>query len=178
MLTFPAAEQTEIGERGVTISGGQKARINFARAVYHTLVSDASGDRPILILDSPLAAVDVHVGKKLFKTIKSGALQGFTRVLATNQLEYLPQCDHIISLAEGQIEFSGTFDELIATELPIASLIQKQFMPAQPQQQQQINGSDDGDDAVLKVFLKVFNEQMGFSGDHPHIAHLERELKF
>mgnify|MGYP000005807052 FL=1 len=36
--------------------------------------------------------------------------------------------------------------------------------------------TDDGDDAVLKVFLKVFNEQMGFSGDHPHIAHLEREL--
>ena len=36
--------------------------------------------------------------------------------------------------------------------------------------------TDDGDEAVLKVFLKVFNEQMGFSGDHPHIAHLEREL--
>ncbi|MDU0355774.1 BREX system P-loop protein BrxC [Paraglaciecola aquimarina] len=36
--------------------------------------------------------------------------------------------------------------------------------------------TDDGDDAILKVFLKVFNEQMGFSGDHPHIAHLEREL--
>ena len=37
--------------------------------------------------------------------------------------------------------------------------------------------TDDGDEAILKVFLKVFNEQMGFSGDHPHIAHLERELK-
>ena len=37
--------------------------------------------------------------------------------------------------------------------------------------------TDDGDDAILKVFLKVFNEEMGFSGDHPHIAHLERELK-
>ncbi len=37
--------------------------------------------------------------------------------------------------------------------------------------------TDDGDEAVLKVFLKVFNEQMGFSGDHPHIAHLERKLK-
>jgi hypothetical protein len=36
--------------------------------------------------------------------------------------------------------------------------------------------TDDGDDAILKVFLKVFNEQMGFSGDYPHIAHLEREL--
>lgn len=36
--------------------------------------------------------------------------------------------------------------------------------------------TDDGDNAILKVFLKVFNEEMGFSGDHPHIAHLEREL--
>jgi len=36
--------------------------------------------------------------------------------------------------------------------------------------------TDDGVDAILKVFLKVFNEQMGFSGDYPHIAHLEREL--
>ena len=51
-------DQTEIGEKGITLSGGQKARVSLARAVYH--------DADIYLLDDPLAAVDAHVGKSLF----------------------------------------------------------------------------------------------------------------
>jgi len=49
---------TVVGERGVTLSGGQKARVNLARAVYR--------DADILLLDDPLSAVDAAVGKHLF----------------------------------------------------------------------------------------------------------------
>lgn len=49
---------TEIGEKGITLSGGQKARVALARAVYH--------DADIYLLDDPIAAVDAHVGKDLF----------------------------------------------------------------------------------------------------------------
>ncbi len=55
---LPHGDQTEIGEKGITLSGGQKARVALARAVYH--------DADLYLLDDPLAAVDAHVGKDLF----------------------------------------------------------------------------------------------------------------
>ena len=51
-------DHTEIGEKGINLSGGQKARLSLARALY--------SDREIMIFDDPLSAVDVHVGKFLF----------------------------------------------------------------------------------------------------------------
>lgn len=55
---LPAGDLTEIGERGINLSGGQKARIALARVVY-------SGS-DVVLLDDPLSAVDVHVGKFLW----------------------------------------------------------------------------------------------------------------
>ena len=57
MMIFDNAENSMIGENGLNISGGQKTRINIARALY--------SDRDIVLLDDPLSAVDVHVGKYL-----------------------------------------------------------------------------------------------------------------
>ena len=53
------AENTIIGEKGINLSGGQKARIGLARAVY--------SDAQILLFDDPLSAVDANVAKKLFE---------------------------------------------------------------------------------------------------------------
>lgn len=50
---------TLVGERGVTLSGGQKARVSLARAIYH--------DADIYLLDDPLSAVDTEVGKHIFE---------------------------------------------------------------------------------------------------------------
>eukprot|EP01052_Picozoa_sp_SAG31_P062717 SAG31_NODE_21690_length_543_cov_0.923423_1_plen_91_part_10 len=86
-------DRTEIGERGINISGGQKARISLARAVY--------AQRMIHLADDPLAAVDVHVGKKLFEDLyhpDSGLLK-HTRVLVTNQLQFLSSAEHILVLS-------------------------------------------------------------------------------
>jgi len=127
LAVLPAGRHTEIGERGVNLSGGQKARVSMARAMY--------ADTEFIIMDDPLSAVDVHVGRHMFNqcirgasdillscSISSlappvacmlldctlvrsvlitalltptGALESKTRLLVTNQLQYLPQADQV-----------------------------------------------------------------------------------
>lgn len=58
---LPAGDQTEIGEKGINLSGGQKARIGLARAVYTT--------RDIFLMDDPISALDANVRKKIFMNV-------------------------------------------------------------------------------------------------------------
>ncbi|KAJ8945507.1 hypothetical protein NQ318_017951, partial [Aromia moschata] len=85
---FPHGDKTLVEERGVSLSGGQRARINLARAVY------AKAD--IYLLDDPLSAVDTHVGKHLFEECIKKYLNNKTRILVTHQLQFLKQADIII----------------------------------------------------------------------------------
>lgn len=102
---LPHNDQTEIGERGITVSGGQKARLNIARAIYFN--SD------IMIMDDPLSAVDAHVGRHIFDNAICGLLKDKCRILATHQLHVLHRCDRIIWLQDGQIETIDTFENLM-----------------------------------------------------------------
>ncbi|KAA6387486.1 MAG: putative ABC transporter C family member 12, partial [Streblomastix strix] len=104
LITLAAGDQTAIGEKGVNLSGGQKARIQLARAVY--------SDRDIYILDDPLSAVDAHVGRFLFENCVCGELRSKTRLLMTNQLQYLDRADNVILLRSGKIVAQGTSEEL------------------------------------------------------------------
>ena len=56
---LPKGLETEIGEKGINISGGQKARVSLARSIY--------SNKDILLLDDILSAVDVHVGEFIVK---------------------------------------------------------------------------------------------------------------
>lgn len=105
---LPAGDATEVGERGITLSGGQKARINLARAVY--------ANRDIILLDDVLSAVDAHVGKFIMENCISGLLQHKTRVLATHQLALIENyADKVIFLdGSGSIEI-GSVQELRST---------------------------------------------------------------
>lgn len=89
-LQFPYGDKTLVEERGVSLSGGQRARINLARAVY--------AEADIYLLDDPLSAVDTHVGKHLFERCVNGYLKNKTRILVTHQLQFLKQADMIIIL--------------------------------------------------------------------------------
>ncbi|XP_010082662.1 PREDICTED: multidrug resistance-associated protein 1-like, partial [Pterocles gutturalis] len=115
---LPNGDQTEIGERGVNISGGQKQRVSLARAVY--------SNADLYLLDDPLSAVDVHVGKHLFEKLigPSGLLKNKTRILVTNNLTLLPHTDFIIVMEEGRISQMGTYQELISKKANFAQLIQ------------------------------------------------------
>ena len=87
---FPNGDSTVVGELGITLSGGQKARVNLARALYI--------DADIYLLDDPLSAVDVHVGQHLFDKAINTFLDGKIRVLVTHQLHYLKEVDRILIL--------------------------------------------------------------------------------
>ncbi|XP_009863211.1 PREDICTED: multidrug resistance-associated protein 1-like, partial [Apaloderma vittatum] len=114
---LPNGDQTEIGERGVNISGGQKQRVSLARAVY--------SNADLYLLDDPLSAVDVHVGKHLFEKLigPSGLLKSKTRILVTHNLMLLPHTDLIIVMEQGRISQMGTYQELISKRANFSELI-------------------------------------------------------
>ncbi|KAI4868362.1 ATP-binding cassette transporter protein YOR1-like protein [Hypoxylon rubiginosum] len=103
---LPNGDATEIGERGITISGGQKQRLNIARAIYF--------DADIVLMDDPLSAVDAHVGRHIMDNAILGLLKDKCRILATHQLWVLNRCDRIIWMDGGKIQAIDTFDNLMA----------------------------------------------------------------
>lgn len=101
---FAYGDRTTVSERGVMLSGGQRARINLARTVYK--------DADIYLLDDPLSAVDTHVGKQLFDECITKYLGGKCVVLVTHQLQYLHKVSRIDLLEDGKITVSGTYEQL------------------------------------------------------------------
>ncbi|KAF9993545.1 hypothetical protein BGZ80_005031 [Entomortierella chlamydospora] len=110
-------DMTEIGERGINLSGGQKARISLARAVY------ARAD--IYLLDDPLSAVDAHVGKSIFENVigPTGLLAGKTRVFVTHQIQYLAHSTSILMLRDGRMVEQGDFQGLMAKKADVYQLM-------------------------------------------------------
>ncbi|GMM35209.1 ATP-binding cassette transporter [Saccharomycopsis crataegensis] len=106
LAILPGGDETEVGERGITLSGGQKARINLARAVY--------GDKNIVLLDDVLSAVDAKVGRHIMEKCIMEFLGDKTRVLATHQLSLVNYADRVVYLdGSGRIDV-GTVEELRA----------------------------------------------------------------
>ena len=104
---LPAGDETEIGERGINLSGGQKARVSLARALYIAPSFD------LFIFDDPLAAVDVHVGRALFEQCILEELRGKTRIVVLNShLHLLRHVDNIVVMENGRIAASGSLPDL------------------------------------------------------------------
>lgn len=110
-----------VGERGASLSGGQRARISLARSVYK--------NSAVYLLDDPLSAVDAHVGKHLFNEVIGP--QGYlsktktTRFLVTHQVHFLKDADVIVIIENGTITQAGTYDELANGKLDFGKLLQK-----------------------------------------------------
>ncbi|XP_074031100.1 LOW QUALITY PROTEIN: probable multidrug resistance-associated protein lethal(2)03659 [Leptinotarsa decemlineata] len=101
---FPHGDRTLAGERGVSLSGGQRARINLARAIYK--------DADIYLLDDPLSAVDTHVAKQLFEDCICGYLAKKCVVLVTHQLQFLKHVPSIYLLEKGKVLVSGSYEDI------------------------------------------------------------------
>ncbi|RHY24174.1 hypothetical protein DYB32_008959, partial [Aphanomyces invadans] len=105
---LPGGDLTEIGEKGINLSGGQRTRVAIARAVYQV-------DADMYLLDDPLAAVDAHVGSDIFKQCIKTALKGKLVVLVTNGLNFLKDCDSVVVLEQGRVVEQGTYQSLMDT---------------------------------------------------------------
>lgn len=108
LAQLPKGDMTLIGERGINLSGGQKARVSLARALYQ--------QADIYLLDDPLSAVDAIVGRHLFDRAigpKSAICQA-TRLLVSHSLAFVAESDLIVVLEEKRVKRIGTYKELIA----------------------------------------------------------------
>ncbi|XP_055676611.1 ATP-binding cassette sub-family C member 4-like [Lutzomyia longipalpis] len=116
---FPNGDQTIIGERGASLSGGQRARVSLARAVYRRA--------DIYLFDDPLSAVDAHVGRHLFDQVigPKGRLSSnrITRILVTHQVHFLKDADWLVVLKDGQIEIQGPPLDVFHSGIDFAKLL-------------------------------------------------------
>jgi len=105
VAAFPEGLDTQIGTRGMSISGGQKQRLALARAL--------AGKPQILILDDCTSALDSRTETKLWERLHE-VMPGMTAILITHRPDTLERADMIYVLDEGRVVESGTHDELIA----------------------------------------------------------------
>ncbi|KAL4837643.1 hypothetical protein H8958_006727 [Nasalis larvatus] len=108
---LPAGDQTEVGEKGVTLSGGQRARIALARAVYQ--------EKELYLLDDPLAAVDADVANHLLHRCILGVLSHSTRLLCTHRTEYLERADVVLLMEAGRLIRAGPPSEILPLVQPV-----------------------------------------------------------
>ena len=93
---FPDEDETVIGQKGVVLSGGQKARVSLARAVYSCA--------DVYVLDDPLSAVDQRVGDQIFEKCICGLLDDKITVLVSHHSRYLQKADQIVVLDNGRVK--------------------------------------------------------------------------
>ncbi|XP_017911776.1 PREDICTED: multidrug resistance-associated protein 4-like, partial [Capra hircus] len=115
---------TVVGDRGTTLSGGQKVRVNLARAVYQ--------DADIYLLDDLLSAVDAEVSRHLFEQCICQVLHEKITILVTHQWQYLKDASQILLLEKGEMVQKGTYAELLKSGVDSASFLKKEIEEAEP----------------------------------------------
>ena len=109
LLNLSAYDFTEISSNGTNISGGQKARISFARSVYQ--------DADIYLFDDPISSVDSIISNKIFEKVIIEYLDKKTRIFCKNTISGLNYMDRIIVLDKGKIIFDGNYKEFCSSDI-------------------------------------------------------------
>ncbi|XP_040286791.1 ATP-binding cassette sub-family C member 10 isoform X3 [Bufo bufo] len=138
---LPAGDQTEVGENGVTLSGGQKARISLARAVYQ--------EKDIYLLDDPLAAVDTDVAAHLMDRCILGILRHKTRILCTHRTELLEKADVIVLMEDGEIVCTGPPEEVLPRVQKSPKLTPSSLQTSDDESSVSPESLEDGDEGPL-----------------------------
>ena len=131
---LPKNDETPVGESGVTLSGGQKARLCLARACYQ--------NKSLYLLDDPLSAVDTHVAKHIYDHCINGLLANKTRILSTHHLKFLLNADSVLVIDHNTIVRQGSAREIIPDYMQMFSLLKAS------DNDNEINIEDNNNDSV------------------------------
>jgi ATP-binding cassette subfamily B protein len=119
IAAFPKGYETFVGERGITLSGGQKSRTALARALLI--------DPTILILDDAFANVDTHTEEDILSGLRRARV-GKTTILISHRISTVKDADQIVVLSDGVITERGTHEELLSKGGLYAALYEKQLL--------------------------------------------------
>ncbi|XP_011877743.1 PREDICTED: multidrug resistance-associated protein 4-like [Vollenhovia emeryi] len=130
---FPQRDMAMVGDRGISLSGGQRARVNLARAVYR--------QADLYLFDDPLSAVDSRVSRHLYRKCITEYLRGKTRILVTHQLQFLKRTDHIVVLDQGSVKMQGSYNTLVQSNLDFVKMLDNLSHEAQKKEEQKSSES-------------------------------------
>ncbi len=116
---FPQGFDTLVGERGITLSSGQKQRVAISRALLL--------DAPILILDDALSSVDTETEENILQGL-AREIAGRTTILISHRVSTVQGADRIVVLEQGAIVEKGTHEQLLSLKGHYADLYQKQLL--------------------------------------------------
>ncbi|MBL7672317.1 MAG: ABC transporter ATP-binding protein [Bdellovibrionaceae bacterium] len=118
---LPLGLRTNLGERGVNLSGGQRLRVSLARA--------AAKEAEILLIDDGFSNLDVKTEEALLKSLFFGRWKNKTKILATHRLTVLPYTDRILFMKKGEIINQGRYKDLIKTDVEFKAFVQSLTEP-------------------------------------------------
>src|SRR5690348_4377360 len=130
ILAQPQGYDTVVGERGVTLSNGQRQRIAIARAAIRRA--------PLLILDEPTTGLDGENERAVLEALER-LTEGRTTFLITHDLQLAARANLILNLEAGRVRECGTHAELLRAEGPYANLYRLQLTGAGPQPYDPVN---------------------------------------
>ncbi|KAL6725064.1 hypothetical protein Aduo_019884 [Ancylostoma duodenale] len=160
---FPRGDAVLVGDRGTSLSGGQKARIALARAIY--------SDADVFLLDDPLSAVDATVGRFLFEKCICGHLRNKIVVLVTHQIQFLHHASEVLLMKNGEVVAKGSLEELKKAHAEqFAALIQETEMSYARRTSSECAASVNSPRRTLSRMSEVTDE-----GDHDGV---ERTLSY
>ncbi|XP_028034923.1 probable multidrug resistance-associated protein lethal(2)03659 [Bombyx mandarina] len=113
---LPHGDKTIVGERGASLSGGQRARISLARCVYQ--------NADVYLLDDPLAAVDAKVASAMYEECVRGMLRDKAVLLVTHHVQYARGASNVLLMRSGKIVAQGTYEELKSSVPEFEKLIE------------------------------------------------------
>ncbi|KAK0395659.1 hypothetical protein QR680_001380 [Steinernema hermaphroditum] len=175
---LPQGDKTEIGEKGINLSGGQKARVSLARAVYQNY--------DVYLLDDPLSAVDSHVGKHIFDKVigPNGLLRNKTRILVTHGVAFLRDADQVVVMEDGRISEIGTYEDLMESKEGFAKFMEESKTENEKQMEENTEGEghlcdaddflEDYDDTDLSIADNTAIETTILSRQFSTVSNLSR----
>jgi ABC-type multidrug transport system ATPase subunit len=160
---LPKGDQSKAGLRGINLSGGQRQRLNLARAAYF------NGD--LVLLDNALSAVDHHTAHHIFKNLLKDSLCEKATVLITHQVEFLPQCDKVAIMDQGDMLYFGPWNaqaqQLLSKVLPASHLLAAAGNAEQPKEGVPKKKSVRATSSTLSLSATNIKDNLGKKKDQP-----------